>query len=100
MARLAWPSLLALGLSVVTPRALLCDAAADAGGWKFEGWYPNHYVARRLGPAEKITIDGKLVRALFLCLSLPSLDPESVWLSCRSVGAPRLSLLTCCWVHL
>ena len=84
MARLAWPSLLALaGLSVVTPPLALCDAAAD--GWKFEGWYPNHYVARRLGPAEKITIDGKLVRALSLSLSLSLSLPVRV--PCRSVGA-------------
>ena len=65
-------SLLVLGLSL-TPR-LVCDAAAARGGgsrgvdggaaWKFEGWYPNHYVARQLGPAEKITIDGKLVSSI------------------------------------
>lgn len=37
-------------------------AAGVDGGWKFEGWYPNHYVAQQLGPSESITIDGKLVR--------------------------------------
>ena len=67
----------ALGLSLTPLLVELCDAAAataaaaaaaagvadDGTGaaWKFDGWYPNHYVARQLGPAEKITVDGKLV---------------------------------------
>ena len=48
-------------LSATAATAAAADAAASEG-WKFLGWYPNHYVAQQLGPSERIAVDGKLVR--------------------------------------
>ena len=59
---------LGLNLTLLLVELFYCDVAVGAAGaaesgdaWKFDGWYPNHYLARQLGPAEKITVDGKLV---------------------------------------
>ena len=39
---------------------LLASGVSATESWRMLDQYPNHYVTRKLGPAESIKIDGKL----------------------------------------